>query len=212
MSRAKKYSGQKISITFAASRCIHAAECGRGLPAVFDSSRKPWVDPDAATVEDIARVVNRCPTGALNFKASDRSVFEIPDEEASVVVCADGPLYIRGDLTITDADDNIVHEGTRVALCRCGATKNKPFCDGSHTEAGFSDACELSADTDVNQSTGNALDIKCAANGPLVLNGSVAIRSGEAAVSRDKAALCRCGGSGNKPFCDGTHKKIGFSA
>ena len=71
MSMKKKprvYEGRDITVEYDAARCIHVAECVKGLPAVFDPNRRPWVDPDAATADEIAAVVRRCPTGALHYR------------------------------------------------------------------------------------------------------------------------------------------------
>jgi uncharacterized Fe-S cluster protein YjdI len=131
------YDGDEITVQYSVTRCIHAAECVRGLPAVFDPNRRPWIDPNAASAEEIAAVVQRCPTGALHFVRKDGGEAEAEPEENTITLVPDGPLYLHGNIEIQHSDGTVLLQDTRVALCRCGASKAKPFCDGSHTQAGF---------------------------------------------------------------------------
>ena len=135
--RFKRYEAAEVAVGFDASRCIHAARCVRELPSVFDTARRPWISPDGAAPDRILEQVARCPTGAL--VAWDRSGERVERTPAEVVIeeVPDGPLYVRGDVRVTDPDGGVFCEERRVALCRCGASGNRPFCDGSHTEAGF---------------------------------------------------------------------------
>jgi uncharacterized Fe-S cluster protein YjdI len=120
----KTYVGSRIEVTYDAVRCRHAAECIRGLPAVFDVSRRPWIEPDAAGAEELAAVIRRCPTGALHYQLADG-----PPEEPVVPTRVrrppGGPVLIAGDLEI----DGVAE--TRAALCVCGSSQSQPFCDGS---------------------------------------------------------------------------------
>jgi CDGSH-type Zn-finger protein len=113
------------------------AERGRELGEVFDPAARPWVDVDAADPDAIAAAVLTCPTGALHFRRRDGGPREEPREEMTIDPRPDGPLFVRGRVRILDADSDVVREDTRVALCRCGASDNKPFCDGSHRPIGF---------------------------------------------------------------------------
>ncbi|MET9540292.1 (4Fe-4S)-binding protein [Streptomyces sp. NPDC006553] len=124
----KEYEGEGITVTFEPRRCLHAAECVHGLPEVFDLSRRPWVLPDAAEAGLVAEVVRRCPSGALQYHPADGSV-EHPDSPASVRRTPSGQLVMRGDLLVTGAAGDR-HE-TRVMLCGCGASGNRPYCDRS---------------------------------------------------------------------------------
>ncbi|WP_394742793.1 (4Fe-4S)-binding protein [Natronococcus roseus] len=132
------YSGDRIEVRYDINRCIHARECVRGLPEVFDPDKRPWIEPDNADVDDLEDVIVECPTGALQFDRTDGGPEERVPETNVVTVWPDGPLYLRGDIEIVTPDETTVLEDTRVALCRCGASENKPFCDGSHDEIGFS--------------------------------------------------------------------------
>jgi uncharacterized Fe-S cluster protein YjdI len=124
------YSGEHVDVSFDAARCRHAAECLRGLPAVFDTHRRPWILPDGADPEAVVAVVARCPTGALRTHAKDITPEAAPPVTA-VEPLPGGPLLVRGDLDI-----GTEHE-TRAALCSCGSTANAPYCDGSGTCAGW---------------------------------------------------------------------------
>ena len=137
-------------------------------------------------------------------------------QQANVVTVVDnGPLYLEGDLRIDGAAEDMPGVNDRAALCRCGDSKNKPFCDNTHEEKNFRDRCALGETGQATlESTGGPLTVKRAPNGPLLVNGNFVIRtsSGRVGWRGTKAALCRCGASKNKPFCDGAHKEAGFEA
>lgn len=132
------YSGEKAAVSYDVRRCIHAAECVHGLPDVFDPGRKPWIDPDRAETEQLLQVIMRCPTGALHLERSAGEQAEPTPERNTAIVERNGPVYLRGDLEIVTGEGEVLLRDTRIALCRCGASENKPFCDGSHVRVGFS--------------------------------------------------------------------------
>jgi CDGSH-type Zn-finger protein/uncharacterized Fe-S cluster protein YjdI len=208
-----KYFGAQIEVFYDAKLCIHAGECVRGAPEVFDPQAKPWVKPDAASAEKLAQVVARCPTGALTMRREDGAAPEKAGQN-TVTISANGPLYLRGQLTVHTADGTTT-EMTRMALCRCGASKNKPFCDGSHRNSGFTDAGSCAPKAAENaQAPRGPVAIKPSPNGSVMVEGWLEFHAadGTTFVSGDKTWLCRCGASKNKPFCDGSHKAIGFTA
>ncbi|MGW1335853.1 (4Fe-4S)-binding protein [Streptomyces rubiginosohelvolus] len=131
---AKSYDGEGIVVGFDAHRCLHAAECVRGLPTVFDVDRRPWVQPDNAPADAVAEVIHRCPSGALQYHRTDGMPDEVPDVPTRVSLHADGVLHLRGDLEVA-TPYGPRHE-TRVMLCGCGATANAPYCDHSGPCAG----------------------------------------------------------------------------
>ena len=135
--RLQTYATDAITVTFDPTRRIHAAECIRTAPAVFDSRRLRWIKPELGSPELIMAAVHRCPTGALAY-ALPNGTAEAPDN-AEVRAAPGGPLYVRGDARVETEDGRVIAEGIRMALCRCGATKNAPFCDGSHRASGFRD-------------------------------------------------------------------------
>jgi len=212
-----RYEGDGVVVTYEARRCIHAEECVHSLPAVFDSRRKPWVAANAAHADAVARTIERCPTGALQYERRDGGPLEAPPPKNTIRLAADGPLYLHGRVRVVDADAQPVVSDTRVALCRCGQSALKPFCDGSHTKAGFKDAGTVikpQVQVDAAKSGDGALAITCQKDGSLAVAGDFELVDAKGAVvaGGNAAWLCRCGGSSNKPFCDGTHKKIGFKS
>ena len=216
MVRIRGYDGDEVRVTFEASRCIHAARCVSQLPAVFDTARRPWIDPAGASAEDIAAVVHHCPTGALKYERTDGGPAEQPESVNTLTVAAAGPVFARGDIQVIDAERRLIARETRAALCRCGASANKPWCDGSHVDTGFDAPAELGEGRlkpRPDESTG-PLVVRLRPDGPLLLDGAFRLRSqdSEDGIEGGGAALCRCGASANKPFCDGTHNSIGFSA
>lgn len=207
------YESPDAKVTWDAMRCIHAAECVRRLPQAFDPAAKPWIRPETADPDSVADAVNRCPSGALRMQFADgTSAMVVPPENAGRVT-ANGPTYLRGKLTLLEGESAL--EDTRMALCRCGASQHKPFCDNSHKKIGFQHAGTLPADVaappDVDFSA--PLTIRQNPNGPLVCTGPLTLHGSDGRTAfSDTTFLCRCGGSLNKPYCDGTHKKIGFAS
>jgi CDGSH-type Zn-finger protein/uncharacterized Fe-S cluster protein YjdI len=134
---ARTYANEAIEVRWEPRLCIHTQNCVRGLPEVFDSKARPWVRLDGADAARVADAVLTCPTGALHFRRLDGGPQEQPPAETSIEPQRDGPLFVRGRVRIVDEAGAIVREDTRVALCRCGASGNKPFCDGTHREIGF---------------------------------------------------------------------------
>ena len=215
--KVRVYKGEKINVSYDVKRCMHAAECvNSGLKSVFDNTQKPWIQPDGSSPDRIIDVIERCPSGALHYKIVGQELAgqeEIP-ETNSIKAQTDNALYLRGNISVQDSDGNTVIEETRLALCRCGHSKNKPFCDYSHHDAKFKDAGEL-GDSKLQEEfidTEGALTVTTKDDGPLLLNGPFVLRNATNTTFNfgEKAALCRCGASANKPFCDGTHNEIGF--
>jgi CDGSH-type Zn-finger protein/uncharacterized Fe-S cluster protein YjdI len=130
------YRNDHIAVSWEPKLCIHAGYCFRFLPRVFKPLERPWVDVSSASADEIAATVMRCPTGALHFERLDGGSQEKAAEVTTVQERPNGPLYVRGNLKIR-RQDGTVREDTRVALCRCGGSANKPFCDGTHRRIGF---------------------------------------------------------------------------
>jgi CDGSH-type Zn-finger protein/uncharacterized Fe-S cluster protein YjdI len=209
------YPGTDVDVSWDGRLCIHVGECGRSEGELFVSGRTPWCDPNVAgSAEHVADVCQRCPTGALTYLRKDGGAAEQAPARNQVVVSNDGPLYFTGELEIDGAAADQPGVKFRAALCRCGASKNKPFCDNSHRAAGFHDHGAVGAGGDAQISEGGKLQVRRAPNGPLLVNGSFTIvaGSGRTAWRGTRAALCRCGQSKNRPFCDGAHKAAGFEA
>ncbi|MEL7150882.1 MAG: CDGSH iron-sulfur domain-containing protein [Pseudomonadota bacterium] len=204
----KTYDGERISISFDMKRCIHARNCFLKLPQVFDPGRRPWVDPDAAPAEEIAAMIRTCPSGALTFSRPEAN--ETPPGINRLSLSENGPNALHGHLKIGE------EEMTRATLCRCGQSKNMPYCDYSHVEAKFQATGEPAATGKdaPGDNPGEELAIIQHENGPIEARGALEITSGTGhRLHRGtRAFLCRCGASKTKPFCDGSHKEIGFEA
>jgi CDGSH-type Zn-finger protein len=181
------------------------------LPRVFKANVEgPWLDPDAASVEDLVTVAHLCPSGAVGYARKDGGPDEAAPDVNLVQLRENGPLGIRAEMLL---DGKPI--GMRATLCRCGASKNKPFCDSSHKACDFQATGEpATRDSQPLEARGGPLSIDPQTDGPLVVTGNLEICAGTGrTVDRVTATrLCRCGGSANKPFCDGTHRRIGFKS
>lgn len=211
----KRYRSETIDVTFSPKRCIHAAKCVHGLPAVFDVNKRPWIQPTNETADQIAEVVVRCPSGALHFERQDGGAAESVPAENVITIEENSYIRMQGDLQISGTSVAIEDE-TRATLCRCGASSKKPFCDNSHKDIEFSTSMAESKPRKDALQTGGPLKVTIFENGPIELEGNFEIQraDGETIFQSEgkKTWLCRCGHSGSKPFCDQTHRKIGFEA
>lgn len=206
---ADKAEGRDVTLFFDTTRCIHARHCVTRAPKTFLANVEgPWLHPDRSPPELLESIAEMCPSGAIHVLHKT----DTPDEQVPEVnlihIRENGPLAVRADI---DLDGEAI--GYRATLCRCGKSANKPFCDGSHHGAGFEATGEPEPrhTGDLKRRDG-PLSIRPQRNGPLMLVGAVEICGGAGTlIERTKATrLCRCGGSSTKPFCDGTHKEIGF--
>jgi CDGSH-type Zn-finger protein/uncharacterized Fe-S cluster protein YjdI len=202
------YAGKDATVTWDAARCIHAAECVRCVPQSFDPKARPWIVPDNASTDALAKAVNACPSGALEMRNADGTSAMVAYPATSCDVRADGPYYFRGGLVLPPGTPQ-----TRMALCRCGASANKPYCDNSHKTVGFAHATSLpvAKAPDAGADLAAPVTVTPTRDGPLQVRGPLTLRDASGVtVFVESAYLCRCGGSRNKPYCDGTHVKIGF--
>lgn len=204
----KTYSGTEIDVTFDMKRCIHARNCFLKLPKVFDPAQRPWVNPDAASADEVAAMIRTCPSGALGYVRKDGVAAEAKPGINRMSVLENGPNAIHGNLSVQE--DTM----TRATLCRCGKTQNPPYCDYSHVAAEFQATGEpKETGKEVKSDAPDAeLQLIGHEDGPLEARGPLEITSGtgKRLHSGERAFLCRCGASENKPFCDGSHKKTGF--
>ena len=127
----REYSTDRITVEWRAERCIHSANCVRALPHVFDPRRRPWIEIDAASADEIAQAVMRCPTGALQFVRRDGGPAEMPDVPTTLTPVRNGPLYVRGMLEVRGPEGDLRRPGMRMALCRCALSGQSPFCDNT---------------------------------------------------------------------------------
>jgi uncharacterized Fe-S cluster protein YjdI len=131
----REYATDEIVVEWEPRLCYHSRNCVRSLPQVFDEQRRPWVNVDAASADEIEAAVALCPSGALRTRrpGAAKRRLAVTDIRAS----ENGPLLIRGGVRVLDAEGNVLFEGEKAALCRCGGSANKPFCDGTHAKNGF---------------------------------------------------------------------------
>ena len=134
----RSYRTDEIIVHWDSSRCIHTGICLRSLHAVFNLRQKPWVDVEAASADEIAATIEKCPSGALSYTQVGAGG-ETPPEITTVVPIPNGPLSVRGAIEVRDSEGDLIAAGSRMTLCRCGHSKNQPFCDLSHRDIGFTD-------------------------------------------------------------------------
>ena len=207
------FPGNGIVVQFRPTRCIHAADCVRGLPRVFRPGERPWIHAERSEADQVAEVVGRCPTGALTYSRQDGGPEEVPAARNTAVISRDGPIYLRGRIQLVTPEGEPIISAARLALCRCGASGRKPLCDNSHRRTGFRDPGELPRVEPPHTDLDQRLQVVVSERGPFLFRGPVTIvsGSGEARTEGDWRSLCRCGSSREKPFCDGSHNTIGFA-
>jgi CDGSH-type Zn-finger protein/uncharacterized Fe-S cluster protein YjdI len=208
----KPAESSELVVHFDGKTCIHARRCVLGLPKVFVPGTKGgWIFPDQASADEVTRIIDTCPSGALTYVRKDGAADECLPQVNTARLWQNGPVEYKGDLKI--AGDEV---RKRAVLCRCGHSKNKPYCDNSHIEAGFEATGEGVSDGDAQalEARDGPVTVVPAKNGPLVVEGNLEIiaASGRRLATKTKAFMCRCGASSNKPYCDGSHKKAGFEA
>jgi CDGSH-type Zn-finger protein/uncharacterized Fe-S cluster protein YjdI len=204
--------GKSLTLLYEGKKCIHARFCVTGAPNVFLANVKgPWIVPDAVEPEKLMEIAHACPSGAIRYRRRDGQ----PDESLPPVnllaVREAGPYAVRGDIRMDD------HAGGsyRATLCRCGASKHKPYCDGSHHEVKFTATGEpATGHADMLAVRDGPLQITPLIDGPLQFRGNLEITSGTGRVVARllQTRLCRCGASNDKPFCDGSHTRVGFKS
>jgi CDGSH-type Zn-finger protein/uncharacterized Fe-S cluster protein YjdI len=203
--------GKAVTVHFDGKRCVHSRNCVLDHPDVFvPNVEGEWIHPDAASAEELVRLAKNCPSGAIRCERHDGGEGEAAPIVNIVRVRENGPLAFNAPLRVRGVDD-----GLRATLCRCGASKRKPWCDGSHAEIGFSASGEpaVVASQPLAVRDGD-VQVEPQKDGPLKVSGNLEIVSGTGhTVNRvSETFLCRCGQSRNKPYCDGSHRKVGFVA
>ncbi len=133
----KEYSNGEITILWKPKTCIHAAECVKRLPNVYKPKEKPWINLENATSEELKVQVEACPSGALSYRMNNEEDKEEIHTETVVEVMENGPLLVFGTLHITNSDGTKEVKNKTTAFCRCGASANKPYCDGAHRKIEF---------------------------------------------------------------------------
>jgi CDGSH-type Zn-finger protein/uncharacterized Fe-S cluster protein YjdI len=202
--------GRDLTLIYEGKKCIHSRFCVTWGPKVFIANVKgPWINPDAMPTDALTEIAHVCVSGAIRYKRKDGQPDEGPPPVNLISVREGGPYAVRADIRLDGAPPS----NYRYTLCRCGASKNKPFCDGSHHEVNFIASGEPpTGKADMLPVRDGPLEIDPLADGPLQVRGNLEIISGTGRVVArvESARLCRCGASNTKPFCDGSHARVGF--
>lgn len=135
----KRYAKDDLNVVWKPKKCIHSEICVKMLPEVYKPEEKPWIQPENATVEELRAQIDRCPSGALTYEVGGAPAGPAADAGSTATqatVFADGPLLVSGPIELEHKGEKTRIEGN-TAFCRCGASGDKPFCDGSHKSAGF---------------------------------------------------------------------------
>ena len=138
----KEYSNGDLTVIWQPHMCIHSEKCAKGLPEVFDPKARPWINPDKATTDNIKTQIDKCPSGALSYRVDRKGTNDAPvavteSSQTEVQVIPGGPLIVLGTVTVKRKDGSSEIKENRCALCRCGASSNKPYCDGTHKTIEF---------------------------------------------------------------------------
>lgn len=133
----KEYSNGEITILWKPKTCIHAAECVKRLPKVYRPSEKPWIKMNNATTDELIVQVGTCPSGALAYYRNNQEEIEIMESKTKITVMKNGPLLVNGTMEVTKPDGSSENKTNTTAFCRCGASSNKPYCDGEHKKIDF---------------------------------------------------------------------------
>ncbi len=134
--RVLNWKGKDITIHDNRGVCSHAEHCVQDLPAVFNRADRPWIHPDGASADDIAQTVEKCPSGALSY-TRDGVLHKDLDREPAMRINQGGPYEVVGGPELVDPEGCRPESKEHYTLCRCGASRNKPFCDGTHWEVDF---------------------------------------------------------------------------
>jgi len=204
--------GREVTVMFDGARCIHSRNCVLGHPEVFvPNVQGEWIFPDAAAAEVVVSIGRACPSGAIRVMRKQGEGSDVVPKVNTVRVRENGPLAFEAPILMRGE----MLAGVRATLCRCGQSKNKPFCDGSHTAAGFAATGEPEGKESVAlEARDGVVEVFPNVNGSLKVTGNLEVVSGTGrTVNRvTQVWLCRCGQSANKPYCDGSHKRVGFVA
>lgn len=214
-----RYTAAHATVTWDKAVCRHAATCVQGLPEVFNPRAKPWIAADAASFDALAATIARCPSGALKLYRPDGTLAVASGEPApgAIALAAlakvrpNGPNVVSGNLVLAGERAMKPKPPATLVLCRCGMSDDKPFCDGTHTKKGFADPGLLPAGTQLGTRGSGVVTITPTPNGPLQCVGPLTVQGADGHTSSsDETRLCRCGQSETKPFCDGSHERVGF--
>lgn len=205
--------GKHAVIRFDGKKCIHARHCVLTRPDVFvPNVAGEWIYPDRATPDELMLLAHNCPSGAIVVERLDGGAQESEPRVNTTAVRENGPLAFHGKLVIEGTQDA---EATRATLCRCGQSKNKPYCDGSHVAAAFAATGEPpTRESEALAARDGEVRITPRLHGPLKVLGNMEVTcgTGRTIFRATELFLCRCGSSANKPYCDGSHARVGWKS
>lgn len=135
----KEYTNGDLVVVWKPKSCIHSGICVKTLPEVYDPNAKPWIKAENASIEALKTQIDLCPSGALSYYMKGEQTNETPASMTKVEVASGGPLLVYGEIEVTGTDGQVETRKRTTAFCRCGASKNKPYCDGSHKQIDFTD-------------------------------------------------------------------------
>lgn len=133
----KRYTKDDLTVVWKPNTCIHAKHCWKDLIQVFNPKNRPWINLDGATEKRIIAQVEKCPSGALSYELATEKGTVSHSLETKVEVLPNGPLLVYGTLEVKDTEGNVETKNKTTAFCRCGASQNKPYCDGAHMNIDF---------------------------------------------------------------------------
>jgi uncharacterized Fe-S cluster protein YjdI len=130
----KEYKNDDITVVWKPDVCIHSRLCWQNLQQVFNPKARPWIDLSGSNTEQIIDQVRKCPSGALSYykNESKLNIMEKTETTTLIEIRKNGPLICHGKIILKDAEGNEIVKENLTTFCRCGASKNKPFCDGNH--------------------------------------------------------------------------------
>lgn len=137
MPKIREYTNEEVTVVWEADKCIHSGICVKGLPNVFRPKERPWIRIKGASTEELVNQVKQCPSGALSYYMNDDEDKTAESLETKVEVLENGPLLVYGTLKVTNKDGLSEMKNKTTAFCRCGASENKPYCDGAHVKNDF---------------------------------------------------------------------------
>lgn len=137
-----KYSNGEITVVWEPAKCIHASHCWKDSPNIFKPQKKPWIDLKEAKPDDIIKQIRKCPSGALSYYFNDGENIKPENsvkQECLIEILENGPLLVYGNIELKNKKNKEFIKSKVTAFCRCGHSKNKPYCDGAHLKVNFTD-------------------------------------------------------------------------
>ena len=133
----KKYQNGDLTVVWKPQLCIHAETCVKTLPEVYNPNEKPWIKAENANIEALKSQISQCPSGALSYVMVGENEDTSSHRETKVQVMPNGPLLVHGALEVAGTDGTTENKSKTTAFCRCGASQNKHYCDGTHNSVNF---------------------------------------------------------------------------